>query len=246
MSLSGFIGIHASEPLIENSETPNHPVGALAVTPDGRAFRYAKAGGAALVVGQLQIQADLTANHEDIVFAIVGAVGDKSVSVTLGATAVAANEYDGGYLTIIDGDGEAYNHLITKHGASAAGGEDITVYINPGLQVATALLSTVTLVRNPYSGIEAATGGTQTDLPAGVALRAVTADYFCWVQTGGIASVLTSGTNAPTAGEPCTIGEANDGSVSGRNADTEPNVGIACTGVNPTAAEHNPYFLTMD
>lgn len=243
--LSGFISIFANSPLEENSETPKHPVGTRAVTPDGRTFRYAKAGATALVIANLQVQADLTAHHEDIAFAAAGSIGDDSISVTLGATAVTANEYDGGYVTVIDDTGEGYNYEIVSHGVSS-GSEAITVYIKPGLKAATTTSTTVTLVRNPYSAVVIATGGSQADLPAGVTVRAVTAKYFCWLQTGGIASVLSSGTNVPTAGQPITIGEADNGSVSERDAIAEPLVGIALTGVNATADEHNPYFLTLD
>ena len=244
--LSGYISIFANAPLNENSENPKHPVGTKAVTPDGRTFRYARAGAADQNVAELMIQADVTANHEDIPFAVIGNVGDESISVTLGGTAVIAQEYVGGYVVVNDGDGEGHVYGITSHDASAAGGEAITIYIKPGLKVATALASTVTLVRNPYSSFVQAVGGDQTDLPVGVTVIAVTAYYFCWLQTGGVASILTATTGAPAALEQITIGEAEDGSVSGRDADTEQRVGLALAGTTPVAAEHNPYVLTLD
>lgn len=246
--LSGYISIFANAPLNENSEHPKHPVGTKAVTPDGRTYRYAKAGANEVNVAELMVQADINGNHEDIPFAIIGNVGDNSISVALGATAVLANEYVGGYVVINDGDGEGHVYEIISHDASSAGGEDITIYIKPGLKVATVLASTVTLVRNPYSSFVVATGGTQTDMPVGVTVIAVTARYYCWLQVGGIASILTSGTNVPTANQMITIGEADDGSVSEKDAayGAEKQVGYAIVGSTPVADEHNPYLLTLD
>ena len=241
---SGYISIFASYPMQENSSTPNHPVGTKAVTPDGRIFRYAKAGAAALVAAQLQVAADITANHEDNVFQTAGAVGDKTVSITVGATAVVTNEYVGGYLCVQDDTGEGYNYLIERHDAKTAGAGTVTFDINPGLFAATAVATTVTLIRNPYSNV-VVSDGTQTDVPIGVAVRAVTADYFCWLQTGGIASVLTD-TNGATAGTKITIGATDDGAVETYNAAGEPELGYELAGGVSTAEEHNPFFLTID
>lgn len=247
MSFGAYISIHPEDPVLENSQYPKVPVGTKAQTPDGRTFRYAKAGAAALVVAQLQVAADLTANHSNLVPQAAAVAGAKTVSITVGAAAIAANEYIDGYLVVDDGAGEGYTYRITRHDTCTAAGGTVTFDIHPRLQVALAVAtSTVTLVRNPYSAVVVATGGTQTDVPVGVSLRAVTAAYYCWLQTGGICSLLSSGTNTPTAGQPVTIGEANDGSVSERDAIAEPLVGIAPTGVGATAGEHDPYFLMLE
>lgn len=240
----GYISIHSSYPMQENSATPNHTVGTKAVTPDGRIFRYAKAGATALIRGRLNVAADITANHEDNVFQTAGAVGDTTVSITVGATAVTANEYVGGYLCIQDDTGEGYNHLIVRHDAKAAAAGTVTFDIKPGLFAATTVATTVTLVRNPWSNV-VISDGTQTDIPVGVSVCAVTANYYCWLQTGGIASVLTD-TAGATAGTQITIGTTDAGAVETRNAVAEPIVGIEPAGGVSTAAEHNPFFLTID
>lgn len=245
MSLSGYPTIFGIDPYSIDT-VPRHQVGVKGVASDGRVFRYSFAGASDIVTAVLCVAADITTNHEDIAFATAGSIGDTVHSITVGATAVAANEYVGGYMVIIDDTGEGYSHLITAHDASSAGSENINVYTKPGLQVATTTSTTVTLVRNPYRAVVIATGGTQTDVPVGVTPRAITASNYFWLQTGGIASILTSGTNTATAGEPITIGEATNGSVSGRDAVAEPFVGHALTGVAPTSGEHNPYFLELD
>ena len=238
---SGPIQIFAQDVFIESS-TPLHPVGTKAVTADGRTWRYARNSSTALTTGVLCIQADLSSNHEDIPFQTAGVIGDTSVALTIATTSVAANEYVDGYLVIIDDTGEGRTHLITGHGTGTG---TVTFYIKPGLLLATTTSTTVTLVRNPWMNV-LINDSTQTDLPAGVTPFAITASYYFWIQTGGIAAVLASGTSTPTGGSPVTIGEATNGAVSIHNADAEPIVGLALVGVGMTSGEYNPVFLTID
>lgn len=242
--MNGIAGVYGIKPT-EVSEAPLHQLGTKGYSADGRIFRYGQAAGTEIATGVLCVSPAITANHEDIAFQAAGAVGDKVVTITLGATAVTGNEYEEGYLLIVDDAGEGYTHLIERAPATASAG-DIELRITPGLQVATTTSTTVTLVRNPYRDVVIATGGTQTSIPVGVSPRVMTADNYGWFQTGGWATVLMSGTNTPTAGEPVTIGEATNGSVSGRDAVAEPLVGIAQETTNPASGEHNGVFLTLD
>lgn len=237
--------IFGINPFDGNSENPQHQVGVKGVSPEGKVFRYVKCGGTGIAVGKLCIAPDVQSNHEDIAFASAGSVGDTKISVTLGATGVDANEYDEGFLCVIDDTGEGYSYPIERHDTSSSGSENINVYIKqPGLRAATTTSTTVTLVSNPYKNV-LISDGTQTDLPVGVTVKALTANYYGWVQTGGIASVLTDN-NGSTAGTPVTIGDTNSGAVETRNAAGEPYVGIVPAGANGTAGEHNPVYLQID
>src|SRR3990167_4708035 len=238
---SGPIQIFAQDVFVE-SATPTHPVGTKAITSDGRTWRYAKNASTALTTGVLCVQADLSANHEDVPFQTAGVIGDTSIALTIATTSVAANEYVDGYAVVIDDTGEGRAHLITAHGTGTG---TVTFYIKPGLLLATTTSTTVCLVRNPWMDV-VINDSTQTDLPAGVTPMAITADYYFWIQTGGVTAVLASGTNTPTAGSPVTIGEATNGAVSGRDAVAEPLVGQALTSVAPTSGEYGPVFLTID
>lgn len=239
--LSGNPTIFGIDPF-SLSTTPKHPVGAKGVSPDGRTFRYAKAAATNIATGKLCVAADVTANHEDIAFAVAGAVGDQSINVTLGATAVAANEYDGGYVVIIDDTGEGHTHLITSHPASD-GSEAVDIYIKPGLEEATTTSTTVTLVRNPYTNV-VISATDQADIPLGVTPIAATASNYFWLQTGGIASCLSDESTA--AGDVCTIGTGTAGAVEAADAANEPVVGIIPAGVAAEDGEHNPIYLTLD
>lgn len=244
--LSGTPNIFSFNPQT-TSTTPLHQLGAKGVAADGRIYRYGQAASTGIATGKLCVAPAITTNHEDNAFASAGVVGATVLSITVGATEVAANEYVEGYLVVVDDTGEGHTHKIVRHETSTSGGEAVEFEIaGPGLAEATTTSTTVTLVRNPYKDVVIATGGTQTDIPVGVTPVAFAADEYGWFQTGGYAAVLTSGTNTATAGEPVTIGEATNGTVSGRDAVAEPLVGIAATTVNATNGEHNVYYLLID
>lgn len=244
MSISGNAAVFGIDPH-RTGTTQLHPLGTKGISKDGRIFRYGQAASTAIATGKLCVSPALTANHEDNAFAAAGAVGDKTVSITLGATATTANEYDEGFLIIQDDTGEGHAHRIVSLPATASGGT-ASVVISPGLIEATTTSTTVTLVRNPHRDVVIATGGTQTSIPVGVTPVAFAVDEYGWFQTGGWCAVLQSGTNTPTGGEPVTIGEATNGSVSGRDAVAEPLVGICQETTNATSGEHNAVYLLLD
>ena len=224
------------------SEQPRFQLGMLAQTPDGRKYRYCKNGAAALLKGKLLVSVLSEDNHSDIAVN-TAEIGDTSVTVTLGATAVLANQYSEGLLVVNDDTGEGIAYGIKSHPASD-GSEDIIVELTEPIAIAFVAGTTVSLVENRYRDLVIATGGTQTDAPAGVPNIDVTAAYYFWAQVRGTCAVLMSATNNPTKGEPCTIGEATDGSVSGRDAVAEPLVGISLD--TSVSAEYNPVDLKLE
>ena len=241
--LTGNPTVFGIDPFSE-SATPIHPLGTKGVTTDGRIFRFTKNGAVALTTGRLCIAADLIANHEDRAFATAGVVGDKIVSIAIGGTAITANQYDEGYLVIIDDTGEGHTHQIVRHGTSTTGSENVSFTITPGLKEATTTSTTVTLVRNIYSGV-LVSDTSQSDIPVGVTPIAVTASYYFWLQAGGIAGVYTD-TTATVQGQMVTIGATDNGAVTVHDSVAEPIIGIAPVGVTATATEECPVFLTLD
>lgn len=220
-------------------------LGQKVVTPDGRVYRYCQNGGTALAAGKLVVAGtgfESVDNHADLA-TNTAAAGDKTVTVTLGATAVTANEYAEGQLVINDDTGEGIAYTIGSHLAASASGDVVINLLEP-IKTAFGANTTATLVKNKYRDVVIATGGTQTDVPVGVPNIAVTADYYFWAQTGGACAVLQSGTNTPTKGEPVTIGEATNGTVSGRDSIAEPEVGIGLD--TAVSGEYNPVYLMID
>ena len=179
--------------IYETSAIPKHDLGAMAKLRDGRVFYYAKAGSAALVAGQVQCAPAPVANHKDIAVAAAVAVGATRVSVTLGATAAAANAYAEGYIHLNSGTAGAGNYYkIKSHRAIASGGTG-TIELYDPIQEALTTSSKATLTANPFNGVVVA-ATTLVAPPVGVPIVDVPAGHYCWLQTWGLAAVLTNGT----------------------------------------------------
>lgn len=170
-----------------NTATAQATVGSCATTPDGRRFRYCKAGGTALVPGKLQQAPAEVTNHQNLVPA-AAAIGATSVTVTLGATAATANQYAGGYLVVTITPGQGYQYLIKSHPAADASAT-LTLTLEDPIQVALTTASNVDLIANPYNGV-IVNPTTASSCPVGVAVYPITAEYYGWIQTGGVANIL--------------------------------------------------------
>lgn len=193
MNLSGPI---LSTPLtaFDSSTTQAHQLGTKINDNFGREFRYVKVGASALVAGNcLQGPAQVT-THQTMTPS-AAALGDRSVSATLGATnAVTADQYAGGWLVVDTTPGNGYAYVIQSHPAAAASAACVFTLAEP-LKVALTTSSRVSLAANPYNGvIQAPT--TLTGTPVGVAIYPAAASEYCWIQTKGVAPVLIAGTPA--------------------------------------------------
>jgi len=230
-----------SQGIHEQSATQKETLGALRVLQDGRKFRYCKNGAAALVAGTPIIGTDCVANHQQCAVAAGGAAGSMTVTVTLGATLATVNQYKDGYLQVCDGGaayGEGTQYLIDGHPAAALSTACMIQLREP---VCVALLvgtSIVSLVPNPFASVVVAAAG--QDMPAGVPQIAVTAEYYFWSQTGGIATALC--TNTLGEGIAITTGAALFATVSGSY---EPVIGWSY-GTDGAAGVTTPVFLTID
>lgn len=222
--------------------TPQHQLGTMGVTSDGRTYRYAQNAGTELAAGKLCIAPDITTNHEDIAVNTF-AIGDTNITVTLGATAITGNEYNEGFVAIVDGTGEGHFHKIKNAPATDASGDCVIELYDP-IEVAAVAATTVTLYRNKFRDV-LVSDGTQADLPVGVPNVVVAADYYCWLQTGGPCTILVDA-NDTTAGQPITIGDGTTGAVETHDAATEVIVGMQPAGVNSDVGEYGVYELTLD
>src|SRR3990167_1908964 len=111
--------------LLVDEANPSHELGEVAVTTDGRRFRYAQAGGTALVVGNiLQAPAETVAD-QGLAVAAAG-IGATQITTTSTVT-VTANQYGGGYVlvTITPGLGQIFR--IKSHPAATAAGVVLTL-----------------------------------------------------------------------------------------------------------------------
>jgi len=184
-----------------------HPWGTILVTPSGRQFRYARAGGT-IPAGNL-VQSEIPeANWDELAVDIPG-IGTKVLSVTLGATAMDLNEVAQGYLNVEDDTGEGYAYRIANHLAIASAGTG-NFNLDTGVKLAFVAATTVGVHKNPYRDF-IIHASVNTALLLGVTQMAVVAGDCCWLQTKGPCSVLIDGT--VIIGLSVMASNATDGSV---------------------------------
>jgi hypothetical protein len=181
--------------VLEFGTTQLCPLGTRMVTRDGRAFRYAKAGASALVVGNV-IQAPAQVTTHDQLTPAAAAIGATTLVPTLDATnAVVANQYAEGWAVIDTTPGLGYAYPIASHpAAEASAAVTLTLHADAKVQVALTTSSRITLVPNPYKGVIQSPVTTLTGAVVGVAVSAIAADNYGWLQTEGPGAVLIAGT----------------------------------------------------
>lgn len=187
--LTGSVQVVA-QAIFSESQNAVHNIGELVHSNDGRAFRYGKAGGTALVPGKLQQSAAEDTGTQNLT-AVAAAVGDSTISASTTVT-VTANEYAGGLAIITVTPGQGYAYKIKSHAAYTAAAPTLT--LEDAVQVALTTSSRIDLVRNPYSGL-IVNPTTATSAAKGVPLYPITAAYFGWLQVAGVAAVLADGAN---------------------------------------------------
>lgn len=188
----------------------NTLVGSKFETSDGREFVLIQNAGTALVAGNL-IQGPVTigANHTNLA-CTTAAIGATTITVTLGGTAVTANQYAGGFLVVNAGTGIGQTLKIQGHPAAALS-TAVVITLEDPFQVATlASDSKVTLQLNPYgsaNGVDVRTSGcvvcptTLTGPVIGVTVSPIAASTatvpsYGFIQTKGVVGCLNDATTA--------------------------------------------------
>jgi hypothetical protein len=229
----------AGQLLHEISLTPRHRIGERVTTNDGRVFRYAKAGAVDLVAGNaLQAPAPV-ANHLDLTPS-AAAIGDLSISLTLGATAATAGQYAAGLAIISTTPGNGMAYRISGHAAIGSAGAGVINLEDP-IQVALTTSSRVDLYANPYNGVIQTPVTTLTGAVVGAAPLAVTAANFFWMQVRGLFGGLIDGTPAVGQGLSCPGAAAGAFAI---NSGTLPIVAYAV--VVGVTAKNKGIFLTLE
>ena len=193
-----------------SSAIGNLSLGTRGVTPDGRVFYYAKNSSAAITTGgQIVDGIAAVAAHDMDVAATATTVG--SLSVTSGTSlTVTKNQYEDGYIIFNDGPGQGEVYRIASNTAvSGATGLSVTIADPGGFRTALTTASLFGLAYNPYTDVKIIDGdGTMTTGALGVTTIPVTASYYCWIQTAGIASVL-SGAAVAVVGDAVGVSQAS-------------------------------------
>lgn len=224
------------------------PYGTQLVMQDGRKYRFARAGGVLLVVGNVLAAAVAEANHLDTT-AVASAIASRAPQTTLGATLAAVNLYREGFAVVsITPDGGS-TYLIGSHAAVASAGI-MTINLAPGfaLKAAWTTTSRIDLLVPSYKSVIQSPATTLTSEVVGVACFALAANTTAaalshgWVATRGPHGVLTSGTAVVGANAIVPLGTA--GAAGPSAASTSYVVGRVMTVA--AAAGWSTLFLTID
>lgn len=225
-------------------------VGAKFRSADDRTFALVQNGGSALVSGVLvQSPASIGANHTGLTCA-TASIGATQITVTLGGTAVTANQYAGGYAVVSAGTGIGQTLRIASHPAQSSTSGTVVLTLEDPLSVATAVAdSKVSLTLPQYGGPNGTNvsthgvvvcpttltgrviGATVYPIPAST----TTVPSYGFIQTNGPVGVLNQGgtaigldvmPSASVAGAVCTYVAATSSrvgtsTVAGENTKTQ-------------------------
>lgn len=219
--------------IFESSDEVHHSLGTVATLAQPgppRRFVYGLAGSSDLDPGKTTQSAAAVSNHTDVAVASAAAVGAKSVTVTLGATAATKNQYEGGLLSIIDAAGEGTQYLIKSH-AAADSAASLELELYDEIAVALTTSSKASLVPHSHGGL--VVGATaQTGTFTGVPYATITQAEYGWLQVSGQVMLLAD--EALTAGNVVTFGSSVAGSVEVIDLIGEPVIGQALESVTDT------------
>lgn len=222
-----------------------HRVGTRAVLEDGRVFYYARSSGAAIVAGQMLQMPDQDTDFEDMATA-TDVVGSATVTPTQGGSATAvANEFAGGYISIISGTAGSGPGLTLPIASHAAWGATtaLPLTLDAPLNVLFNADVKSTCTKNPWADV-IISGANQDHKAVGVSNVAVPAgttnpQHF-WCQTWGSCSVWN---DAATANGSKMASGTTAGQIEISGADGDQDVGQLMW--LSTAEEYTPTFLTI-
>ena len=217
-------GAGTKQGIYAESSTPKHAIGEKVELADGRCFRYVYTA-AAINPGLLVSQdVSATAIVESDGKLTAAAANATDVTYTDSATvgSASATQYAGGYLHITDDAGEGHQYRIKSNTAASSNAVTFTLY--DGLVVAVTTDTDVGVTGSLYHNVVGATAGTDGVI-AGVTTRGLTSNYYGWVQTAGVATILADGSIAIY--DNLTLSDGVAGAVQLKDAETEPLVGYA-------------------
>lgn len=230
------VNLTAGLPPVLDEANPSISLGAEYVAPDGRKYRYARAGASALTAGNvLQAPAEDTADQN--IAGTTTAVG--ATSITTAAMTVTANQYAGGYVTVTVTPGLATTYRIKSHAAYTAAAA--TFELESPILVALTSTSRLDFVPNLFNGVIACPT-TRSSAVVGVAVNDISISQYGWIQTWGPCNVLNDAAGALTVGVSVMPSTSVTGAVRLQTAGN-PILGEAATGI--ASGENGLIYLRL-
>lgn len=195
MKFSGTPQASLGNPYSINETDPSASLGQVIFADDGAKYVYALNGAVALVRGAL-CQSAIEDTGDQNIAAVAAAIG--ATSIVTAAMTVTKNQYAGGYVTVTVTPGLATKYRIKQHEAFTSAAA--TFLLEDTLQVALTSSSRLDFVANPCNGV-LVNPTTATGTVVGVAVNALTAGQYGWLQTWGIAAVTNDAAGAMVVGD---------------------------------------------
>jgi len=160
---------------------------------DGREVTLVSVGGSNIVSGVLVQGSAIVADNQNLAVpaAATASATTFTISVTLGSSAVTANQYAGGFAVVNAGPGIGQTLRIASHPAALATAA-LVLTLEDNLQVSLTTSSKVCLIANPYNGV-VINPTTPTATPVGVTLYPLTASAYGYIVSKGLVSCLNDG-----------------------------------------------------
>jgi len=229
----GFGPIPPAQGIYEESATQKAELGRRICVGD-RVYRYAYAGGVALLPGKLVYPAALTPEIDKNPLAAVAA-GKYEVTIV---TAAAQTNMAEGYLCVNNDGGEGMLYRIKTAVANATTSTSTDLVLYDPIVTALATTTEVILMSSMYYDLDLSAA--ITDTVAGIAPIPVTANYYFWCQTWG--PCLALGTAATAAGS-IVVPHTTDGAIVIQSAYTSGIVGTQL--VVGVSGEYRPIYLRI-
>ena len=265
-SVQGVPQVAGDVDIFANDASPKFVIGYKLEFADGRVFRYAQFG-ATVSHGGVVVATDESGSCtvENALVPVVpssanttsdGTVGSKYLQIT--EPSITTDQFAGGYLVVIAGTGRGYTYRIKGNSScnlsDAPASGDIRMELYDKIQAELNAASDVNVIGCKYSDLKPALAGTD-EIPCGVSTRAMTADYYGWVQTKGIGVcalnaattclvgdilVLAAIDNTAELGSVARIGQFSTSTELAQLA-TEPIIGICTSTVTSAAGVYQVY-----
>ena len=226
-------------------------LGQVMEVSDGRIYRFAEAGAAALAASKLDSAQSFGANFDTLAIQATVAVGATTIPFTTGATALVENELAEGTILVEDialNLGEIYpikSHPLAGTTATA------TMTLQDGVTVLNALTTSgkVTVRPNPWSKV-IIHGSPPIEMLVGVPQVIIGLTQYGWVQTHGVCNCLIEG-SVIVIGQGVRASETTDGAVTFLDFDEATQadrglIGFSLVADATSATFFEPIFLKLD
>ena len=231
------------------------PLGQVMEESDGRIYRFASAGAAALAPSNLDSAKVMSANFDTLAIQAAVAVGATTIPFTNGATSIGENAFAEGTILVEDvalNLGEIYP---VKSNDSAGGAATCTFTLQDNVTVLNALTTSgkVTIRINPWSSV-IIHGSPPVQLMVGIPQTIIGLTEYGWLQTHGVCQCLVESNAAAgevVIGHAVRPSETDDGAVTmlDYTEATQADLGIVAFAVTGNATSDTlfaPIFLALE